>query len=414
MLRIHEMVDPPTLMRSVRRLRRQIHQHPELGWEESETIKKVLEELKLASLVPLYPVGGVVCDITNTILPPDTPRIGFRADLDALPIQEDANCGWRSQNDGIMHACGHDCHTAMLLTAGTFLARHPEQLTRNVRLIFTQAEEIPPGGEPGLIKAGGTKGLAEVYGLHVITSAPELGGVLPTGTFATRQGNITAHSDRITIRLETEGGHVIQLRERGSLTGVYAWWVQALETEILQPIPEALVHAATPTASTMAANILPSWLEFVISFRAADSESYAEAKSRLDGIVMLFRAIYADVTVTVDHKVGHVPTVNDESVSKTAVLAACDVERWVKTEDVIEVPRVWADCPQIMGGESFGRFRHDAGIPSNFMLLGAGGHTEAEQAVHGFGHHCPKFNPDERALPLGIAYWLSLATRPRD
>ncbi|MDD5342595.1 MAG: amidohydrolase [Patescibacteria group bacterium] len=393
-----------------KQLQQWFHKHAELGWQEEETMEHVTLVLNDGcQLNPRQLKGGIVCDIVNPDLP-GTPMIGFRADLDALQIQEKTGLRCASRNPGVMHACGHDFHTGALLATATVLAANRHLLARNIRLLFTQAEEIPPGGEPELIRARGADGLTAVYGLHVITSAPEFGGVFPTGTFATRVGNITAHSDRVTIRLECEGGHAIEVRQKGSLTDAYSWWVDKLRAEILNPIPGALVHPAVPTASTQAPNILPSWLEFVVSFRAVDRENYEQAVCQLARIADLFRKVFPTTVLTIDHPTGHIPTFNDPAISLTATQAARDVLNWAaRSNTVITPPRVWTDCPQIMGGESFGRFDHDFGIRSNYMMIGAGGITDDEQAIHGHGHHTPVFNPDERVLPLMLAYWLALA-----
>ncbi|MDD5567321.1 MAG: amidohydrolase [Patescibacteria group bacterium] len=392
-----------------KQLQQWFHKHAELGWQEEETMEHVTLVLNDGcQLNPRRLKGGIVCDIINPNLPAETPMIGFRADLDALPIQEKTGLRYASRNQGVMHACGHDFHTGALLATASLLAQHKHLLTRHVRLLFTQAEEIPPGGEPELIQARGADGLTAVYGPHVITSAPEFGGVLPTGTFATRVGNITAHSDRVTIRLECEGGHAIEVRQKGSLTDAHSWWVNRLRAEILNPIPGALVHPAVPTASTQAPNILPSWLEFVVSFRAVDRENYEQAVCQLARIADLFRKVFPTTVLTIDHPTGHIPAYNDPEISMSATAAACDVRDWAAHNLTLVQPEIWTDCPQIMGGESFGRFA-EAKIRSNYMMLGAGGLTEAEKLVHGHGHHTPKFNPDERVLPLMLAYWLALA-----
>ncbi|MFA5106738.1 MAG: amidohydrolase [Patescibacteria group bacterium] len=390
-------------------LRRDLHRQPELGWLETATAERVITLLQQMGLSPKIITGGIICDIDSSSLGTTAPRIGFRADMDALPIEEETGLEYASTVPGVMHACGHDCHVAMLLMAAGRLVSNRASLTRNIRLLFTRAEEIPPGGEPKLLAEGGGHGLDEVHGLHVLTS--HCGVVYPTGTFLTCVGTISCYSDRPKITLRARGGHAMEYGQGSIVSPIdaYAWLVTKLAGSLTRKFqPKGFVHCAAPTPA-QSANVVPSVIEFEFTFRALDRETYDGMHTCLDRIIESFRTAWPDVEISVDHPAGHIPTINDPLPTEAARRAAHEVAAWARLSHDNPVAHV-AEMDQILGGESFGQF-HNAGFPGNFMFLGAGGITPAEQAVHGHGHHRPLFNPDERALVLGVAYWLQLATQ---
>lgn len=383
-------------------LRRELHCHPELGWQETGTAERVIGLLKQMGLSPKILTGGIICDITSSALGPDAPRIGFRADMDALPLQEESGVEFASTVPGVMHACGHDCHTAMLLMAAGHLVSNRPLLRRNVRLLFTKAEEIPPGGEPKLIEARGAEGISEVYGLHVFSE-------LPTGVFATRIGPISSYSDRAYFTLTAVGGHAMNYGDGTlpSLIDADAELTHNLRvncTDLFRP--NGFVHRTFAVSETRAPNIVPGQCRFELTLRARNSETYRRLREHLDTTVNLFREGNPWLALDLRYVEGHIATVNDEAPTTTARRAANVVIDW---------SRRWSnhtgqqEMEQLLGGESFGRF-HEAGVPANFTFLGAGG-TGKDDPVHGHPHHSPRFNPDERALILGVAYWLALATQ---
>ena len=190
-------------------LRRDLHAHPELSWHEHRTTKVVVDELVGAGLRPLVlPSGtGLICDIpssggTDGSPMAHRPRVALRADLDALPLQDEKDVPYRSTSPGVAHACGHDVHTVIVLGAGlalTELARHGD-LTEPVRLIFQPAEETLPGGALTVIEAGFVDGLEQIFALHCDPT-------LEAGHFGVRVGPVTAATDSVTVTLTGPGGH---------------------------------------------------------------------------------------------------------------------------------------------------------------------------------------------------------------
>ena len=174
--------------------RRDLHRHPELGRRETRTTAAIVNRLTQAGLEPrvLESGTGVICDILGDL--GEAPTVGFRGDIDALPLDDVKDVPYRSTVDGVCHACGHDAHTAIVLGHGTRAGRAQRAglLTRSVRLIFQPAEEITPGGALDVIADGGTHGLEQVFALHCDPK-------LEVGTVGFRAGPITAGADRICV-----------------------------------------------------------------------------------------------------------------------------------------------------------------------------------------------------------------------
>ena len=182
-------------------LRRDIHAHPELAWHEVRTSALVKDVLVHAGLAPTSLPGGtgLVCDIGGLGL---GPTVALRADLDALPIDDEKDVAYRSSIPGVAHACGHDVHTAVVLGAGLGLARLAAAgaLPGRVRLVFQPAEEVLPGGAVAALAAGALEGVGRVFALHCDPR-------LDVGSVAVRAGPITAAMDSLTVRLSGPGGH---------------------------------------------------------------------------------------------------------------------------------------------------------------------------------------------------------------
>ncbi len=185
-------------------LRRDIHAHPEVGKLEHRTTAVIVEELERAGLVAkVLPVGtGAYCDILPDGFDYAEGLVGFRADIDALPITDAKNVPYASQNPGVCHACGHDVHTAILIGLGLVLAqlRDQEMLTRGVRLVFQPAEESSPGGALDAIDGGVLQDLTEIYALHCDPRTD-------VGQLAFKVGAITSAVDQVDITLTGVGGH---------------------------------------------------------------------------------------------------------------------------------------------------------------------------------------------------------------
>jgi amidohydrolase len=195
-------------------LRRDLHAHPELSWEEQRTTKLVQRRLELAGwqITPM-PRSGLVADLGDS-----GPRVALRADLDALPVQDVTTDPWRSTVDGVAHACGHDVHTTALIGAGLALAEahHRGHLRGRVRLLFQPAEEVMPGGAVHLMSMGVLDDVERVFALHCDPG-------VDVGQVGLRLGPLTSAADRVEVTLEGTGGHT----SRPHLTGCRGGWTRA-------------------------------------------------------------------------------------------------------------------------------------------------------------------------------------------
>ncbi len=179
-------------------LRRDLHANPEIGWAEHRTTRKVAEHLRSFGLEPWVRAAGTGATVE---IGSGDRIVGFRADLDALPIAEENDCAYRSQHRGFMHACGHDAHTAIGVgIAGVLSQLDVGDIPGRIRFIFQPAEEQIPGGAHAMCDDGVTEGLSAIAAFHVDPS-------LPVGSIGLRRGGITGASDRLTIRLHGPGGH---------------------------------------------------------------------------------------------------------------------------------------------------------------------------------------------------------------
>ncbi len=367
-------------------IRRDLHAHPELGWHEVRTTELIRRRLVAAGLSPqVLPTGtGLICDIGAG----DT-CIAFRADIDALPIPDGIQSPYRSTQDGVAHACGHDVHTATLLGVAIVLARMASEGTLNhrVRLIFQPAEEVMPGGALGVIAAGGMEGVRRIYGLHCDPR-------LTVGQVGLREGALTAAADRILVRLTGQGGHT----SRPHLTSDLVYALSTLVTEL----PAALSRRVDPRAGMSlvfgritagsAANAIPSRGEVEGTLRCLDVNAWHLAA---DLIPTLAEQLIAPYGVEVSTEVTHgVPPVMNDPAS-IAVLRRAVV-------DTIG-PDAVAPTDQSLGGEDFAWYLEH--VPGAMARLGVRpvGVKEAADL------HTPGFTPDEDAIALGATVLLGCA-----
>ncbi len=234
-------------------LRRDIHEYPEVGWSEHRTTRKVAEHLRAWGLHPVIRAAGtgLVVEVG------DGDRVvGFRADLDALPIQEETDASYRSQHSGVMHACGHDVHTAIGVGMAGVLAELGDALAGRVRLVFQPAEEQIPGGASVMCEEGAADNLSAIAAFHVDPS-------LPVGNIGVRHGGITGASDRLIIRLAGPGGHTSRPHQTVDLA--YA------AGRVITDLPGLLRHGVDPRETIAlvfgrieggsAENVIPTQIE---------------------------------------------------------------------------------------------------------------------------------------------------------
>nr|WP_232663912.1 amidohydrolase [Pseudonocardia sp. TRM90224] len=355
--------------------RRAIHASPELGRAEHRTTAMIAGLLMAAGLEPRTLPGGtgLVCDIGY-----GERCVALRADIDALPLQEDTALPFASTVDGVMHACGHDAHTAMVLGAGLALASAPA-LPGRVRLIFQPAEEIQPGGALDMVADGAVEGVQRIFALHCDPR-------LAVGRLGTRVGPITSACDLLEIRLTSPGGHTARPQLTADL-------VLALG-QLISQLPMLLTRHVDPRSGTVlvwgavqageAANAIPQHGVLRGTLRTADHATWEELESTVS---MLVDAVLAPLGVgyVLEHTRGVPPVVN-EAVSAgmlaDAAVATLGAEASTSTE-------------QSSGGEDFAWYLEH--VPGAMARLGVWSGSGPMRDIHQ-----PTFDIDERALPFGV------------
>ncbi|MCF3650946.1 M20 aminoacylase family protein [Synoicihabitans lomoniglobus] len=377
--RIHELHPEITAWR------RELHQHPELLFETHRTSAFVAEKLKAFGCDEIKTglgrtgVVGVIHGRQTT----SGRVIGLRADMDALPIVESTDLPYASQNEGLMHACGHDGHTAMLLGAAKYLAE-----TRNFDgtavVIFQPAEEGGGGGremcEDGLMTMFG---IEKVYGMH---NMPDM----PIGAFGIRPGPFFASTDQFIIDIEGRGGHAAKPHETVDPTVVASHLTLALQSIVsrgVDPMSPLVVSVTSFHTSGDAFNVIPASVQLKGTVRSMDAESREFARRRLQEIATHTAATFGAVAKVTDIP-GYPVMVNDAAETDFAVSVA---------QTVASAAQVDPAAAAIMGGEDFAYMLEER--PGAYILVGNG-----DSAML---HH-PAYDFNDEAIPHGSSYWAQL------
>ena len=372
--------------------RRDLHRHPELGRSEVRTTAAILDRLEAAGLEPrvLRSGTGVICDIIGSS--GEAPSIGFRGDIDALPLADVKDVDYRSTIEGACHACGHDAHTAIALGTALVLAElaRAGTLERSVRVIFQPAEEITPGGALDVLADGAIKGLEHVYALHCDPK-------VEVGKVGFRGGPITAGADRIRVALRGPGGHTA----RPHLTADLVYAIGSVVTEL----PALLSRLADPRAGLSvvwgqvhagsAANAIPQEGFAEGTIRCLDARVWESAHQVVPDLVRSLAAPYG-VDVEVDMHTSVPPCVNDEASTAFLRSVAADV---LGTESV-------TGTDQSLGGEDFGWIL--GRTPGALVRLGV---RNPEIADAGDLHQ-GSFDIDESAIGVGVRLFCAAAVTP--
>jgi len=369
--------------------RREIHRHPELMYEEFVTSKLVQDTLKGLS-IPFQndiAITGVIGTIGNG----NGPCIALRADMDALPIHEEVDVEFRSKIDGKMHACGHDCHTAMLLGAARILKENEENIQGTIKLIFQPAEEGGAGGkmmrDEGVLE---NPDVQQIFGLHVA-------GQLPTGMLASREGTLLAAAGSLKIVVKGNGGHAAAPHNTIDPVITGSKIVVELQTIIsreLNPLESGVISVTMMKAGD-ARNVIPSTMELEGTIRSLTLEGLMNLQTRVKEISELVaKANRCEAEVTFP---GHdyPPTVNSSVCWELGKTAGKDI---LGENKVIEMP-------PIMGGEDFAYYTQK--VPGCFAFLG----VSNPEINATYDVHHPMFKVDEEALPLGTAIHVNFALK---
>ncbi len=368
--------------------RRHLHAHPELSFQEVETSSYVRKTLLALGLTDVSIIGdtGVVATIKGN---GEGKTILLRADIDALPIQENTGLPFQSTASGVMHACGHDAHTAMLLSAAKILMGLRSEFTGAVRILFQPAEEIPPGGAVKMIAAGvlGNPQVDKAIGQHVMPR-------MPVGKVGIRSGKFMASSDNFLLTVRGRGGHAAMpenLIDPVVITGHIIVALQQLVSRNGNPrIPSVLSIGKVMALGSY--NVIPDEVTLEGTFRTMDQEWREQALLKMKRLVSeIAESMGGQCTVELTR--GYPYLHNNESLA--AELKKSIIE-YVGEENVVDED-AW------MAAEDFAYYSHQ--VPSVFYLLGI--RNEAKGITSGL--HTPTFKIDEEALPLGagLMAWLA-------
>lgn len=372
-------------------LRRDIHRNPELAWGESRTTELVADRLARSGIpVTELPVTGCYADVGPTGAPF---RVGVRADLDALPLQERTGLPWASRVPGVSHACGHDVHTAALVGAGHALHhnRHVlEELGLGVRLVFQPAEEVQPSGAPTLIGTPALDGLDRMFALHCDPSRN-------VGTVGLKVGPITAAADRLVVRLTGAGGHTSRPHLTADLTYALA--------KVVTEVPAALSRRVDPRAGVVlvwgmlkagtVANVIPDTAEAQGTVRMLDDTAWGTIEPLVTDLIEAIVAPYG-AHAEVSYTRGMPPVVNTE-VGIDAFRAA---GRAVLGRESV------GSTVQSLGGEDFSwLLRNRDGALARLGTRTPGGPT--------YDLHQGDLVIDERATPAGAKLLAAVAVTAR-
>jgi amidohydrolase len=379
---------PASLLETVTRVRRKIHRNPELSHQEIETTALLRVELERAGLRDIRPIAetGLVTDVGN----PTGPRVAVRADLDALPLDEQTGLGCSSRRRGVMHACGHDAHAAMLLGVAVAAKQRERELPGTLRLIFQPAEESEPLGARCVVDKGLLDGVAAAVALHV---SPDL----DTGTVGLRSGASMACADEFTIEIAGTGGHAGWPHAGRDAITAAATVIGAIQTIVSRrsdPRSPLIVHVGTVTGGR-SGNTIADRVEMhgtIRALRESDREMARAALSALVEGICQAAGVRGAVMVLPGEPVLH----NDAGVMRAFREAASETP---VNAQVCQLPEA------TMNSEDFAFYSQ--AVPSGMAWLGV--RDPAAGAAHPLHH--PGFRLDERALPLGVGLLLSTACR---
>ena len=363
--------------------RRDIHKHPELAFNEHRTSKLVAERLEFLGIEVQTGVGKT--GVVGTLKGNEGKTIALRADMDALPIKETSNISYKSQNDGIMHACGHDGHTAMLLGTAEAISQKVAKLNGTVKFFFQPAEE-GQGGARYMIEDGALDGVDEVYGIH-------LWNYQKYGTVGVKPGPIMAAADIFKITIHGEGGHGAAPQGTKDAVLIAAHLIQTLQTIVSRntnPIESTVVTIGQINGGYNF-NIIADKVTMKGTTRSYTEENRQLIKTRLLEIIAGTEKTFG-AKIELDYEDGYPPTINNPEATENLLSAAS------------KIVGDGAGQPYLsMGGEDFSYFLQK--VPGCYFLIGSAPQDREPLSVP---HHCSHFDIEESALLVGSSVYLQL------
>lgn len=359
--------------------RRFLHKYPELSFQEDKTAQFVYETLQtFGGLEITHPTKTSV--MARLIGSKPGKVIALRADMDALPIYEENDFDFVSKNPGVMHACGHDGHTAMLLGTAKILTQLKNLMEGEVRFLFQHAEELFPGGAQEMVKAGVLEGVDEVIGIHLVST-------VEIGKIGICHGAVTAGSDTFDIKIKGRGGHSSEPHLTIDPIAIGSQVINNLQHIVsrnLDPL-EKLVVSVTKFHSGSAYNVIPDTAIISGSVRSLNPEIRQQVPDLIKKVVKGVTEAH-NASFEVDYHFGYSSVINNDKVRE--LIEEVVVEIWEK-DNLLRLPA-------LMSGEDFSAFSDER--PSCFIFVGAGNQNKG--IIH--PHHHPRFTIDEDALEIGV------------
>lgn len=375
-------------------LRRDIHRHPELGFEEHRTAGLVAARLKALGYTVTEGIAGT--GLVGTLRHGTSTRsIGLRADMDALPIQEASDIDWASATPNTMHACGHDGHTAILLAAAEAIARR-RAFDGTVHLVFQPAEELGGGGGARRMIE---EGLFERFPCDAIFAMHNMPG-WPAGQFMFRDKVMMASADRVIVTFHGKGGHGAVPQQAIDPTIAAASAIMALQTVVsrnIDPLQSVVISVGKLSAGAVY-NVIPDSAELELSVRTFSASVREQLESLIRRICML-QAESFGATAVVDYQRGYPVLVNTTAETESAVAVA---------RQLFGNDRVVTDIAPLMGSEDFAYMLQEC--PGSYLLIG-NGEIGAHNAATGLTHcmvHNPGYDFNDDCLAPAATFWAAL------
>ncbi|GAB6138367.1 M20 family metallopeptidase [Halanaerobaculum tunisiense] len=362
-------------------LRREFHQYPEPSWKETRTAKRVKEELEAMNISYQTIAGtGVVAIIEGK---EEGKTVALRADMDALEVEEENKVDYRSQNEGIMHACGHDGHTAMLLGAAKVLNQIKDQLTGRIKLIFQPAEEVAEGANE-MITGGALDSVDNVFGIHLWAD-------LPCGKVAVERGPKMASADVFKIEVQGKGGHGASPHQGVDSVVVGSAIVmnlQSLVSREFNPLESTVISVGKFNSGTRF-NVIANKAVLEGTTRCFSKEVREQFPDLIKRVANNTAQSYR-AEVEVEYTWGTPPTINDPAgaqIAQDAVIEMLD-------------ETALASIDPVMTAEDFALYLDK--VPGAFAFVGVGN----KEKEANYPHHHEKFNIDEDGLKIGTKLYV--------
>lgn len=365
-------------------VRQYLHQHPELGFEEYETSKLVAQKLKEWGYQVTTGIGktGVVAQLTTG----EGPSIGLRADMDALPITEENTFAYKSKKEGLMHACGHDGHTATLLATAKYLAENPH-FKGTINLFFQPAEEGLGGAKAML-----DDGVLEKFSCDAMFGFHNMPGY-PVGHFGFKSGAVMASSDKVTVKIQGKGGHGAMPHLAVDPTLIASSIIMNLQSVVsrnINPLHMTVVSVGSIHGG-QTFNVIPDTVTLQLSVRNLDTTTQQLVEERIKKLIHTQAESFGG-SAEIDYYHSYPILYNSEKETLFAESVA---------NKVLGAERIIPNFPAMTASEDFSFFANQC--PSSYLFVGNG-----LTGTHGCSVHNPKYDFNDEILPIVANYWVQL------